>query len=140
MHDTELALLIDRLMRRIHNGLQASAHSFDRKGVGPGGGIILMTLADHGGMRLSDLTTQVSRDKSQMTRAIRVLEGKGLVARVPCETDGRVSRVSLTDAGHEVVAELTEAVAGVVGNLLTPLSAGEQRTLKDLLRRTGVDR
>jgi len=105
MQDTELALLTDRFMRRIHSGLQAKADSFDTEKVGSGGGILL-NLADMGSPSMHDLTHQVARDKSQMTRTIRLLEGKGLVARKTAPSDARVTLVSFTPKGEAVVREL----------------------------------
>ena len=133
MQDTELALLVDRLMRRIHFGLQARAPEFDRKAVGPSGGIVLMTLAEMGCCGLNELTQRVARDKSQMTRTIRSLEEKGLVQRQLSPDDGRVSLVSLTPEGDQVVAELMDTVADVIGDLLSPISHDEKETLKELL-------
>ena len=135
MQETELALLVDRFMRTIHSGLQARSSDFDRKGVGPGGGIVLMALADAGQISLYALTQSVARDKSQMTRTIRSLEAKGLVARETSSEDARVTLVTLTSEGRQVVAELTSAVAGVVGDILEPISPEERRTLRDLLAR-----
>ena len=135
MSDTDLALLVDRFMRSIHFGLQQTAAEFDTARVGPGGGIILMTLADTGEVPLSALTTLVARDKSQMTRAIRDLEGKGLVTRTPSPEDGRVSLISLTPQGKSVVADLQAGVARVIDGLLDPISAAERATLKGLLAR-----
>lgn len=135
MQDPDLALLFDRLMRSIHFGLQKRAPGFDRKAVGPGGGIVLMTLADAGCISLHELTRRVARDKSQMTRLIRSLETKGLVARAASPDDGRVTLVRLTPEGVEVVRELTETVAEVVGEILEPISQAERQTLKALLAR-----
>ncbi|MEM9331107.1 MAG: MarR family winged helix-turn-helix transcriptional regulator [Pseudomonadota bacterium] len=138
LHDTELALLVDRFMRRIHFGLQSRAPDFDKKSVGPGGGFILMTLADMGYTRLNELTRRVARDKSQMTRTMHSLERKGLVRREPSPTDGRVSMVSLTPEGDVVVGELMAAVADAIGEILEPISEEEKETLKHLLRRIHV--
>lgn len=135
MQDSDIALLIDGLMRRIHFGLQAQAPDFDRYQVGQGGGIVLLTLAETGPVGLSDLTRKLARDKSQMTRMIRVLEEKGLITRRPAPGDKRASLVALSLAGQEVVADLKQALSGVVGGLLSPLSPGEQAQLGDLLRR-----
>ncbi|MEM7284250.1 MAG: MarR family transcriptional regulator [Pseudomonadota bacterium] len=135
LHDPELALLVDRFMRRIHFGLQSRAHEFDRKSVGPGGGVILMTLADMGCTPLNELTNRVARDKSQMTRTMHSLEKKGLVKREPSPTDGRVSMVSLTLEGNKVVKELMATVADVIGDILEPISDAEKQTLKNLLQR-----
>ncbi|MEL6521205.1 MAG: MarR family transcriptional regulator [Pseudomonadota bacterium] len=122
-------------MRRIHFGLQAKAHEFDTAKVGPGGGIVLLTLAEMGCTSLHELTHRVARDKSQMTRTIRSLEHKGLVERQSSPSDARVSLVSLTDAGEEMVKELQKAVAQTIGSILAPITKAEERVLKDLLVR-----
>ena len=135
MQDTDLALLVDRFMRSIHFGLQERAPSFDRESVGPGGGIVLMTLADTGRISLNELTKRVARDKSQMTRMIRSMEAKGLVVREVSQNDRRVSLICLTSKGAEVADELLQAVAEVVGEILGPISETERQTLRDLLAR-----
>ncbi|MEL7215201.1 MAG: MarR family transcriptional regulator [Pseudomonadota bacterium] len=133
--DTDLALLIDRLMRHIHFGLQAKSAEFDTARVGPGGGIILLTLADMGTPALSELTRRLARDKSQMTRAIRGLEEKGLLERSPSPEDGRVTRVALTAEGRDVVSGLHHAVAETIHDVLGPVSAEERATLQGILAR-----
>ena len=135
MQDTDLALLIDRFMRTIHFGLQQRAPGFDREAVGPGGGIVLMTLADAGKISLHELSSRVARDKSQMTRMIRSLESKGLVIKEISPDDGRVSLVSLTPKGVAIVGELMQTVAEVIGEILQPISEDERRELTALLSR-----
>ncbi len=135
MNDSDLALLIDRFMRRIHFGLQAKADDFDTAKVGPGGGIVLLTLADMGCPGLNELTHRVARDKSQMTRTIRSLEAKGLVQRKPSPHDARVSLVELTEAGKDVVKSLQAAVAETIDDILSPISKSEEDTLRALLKR-----
>lgn len=135
MQDTDLALLIDRFMRRIHFGLQAKAQDFDTEKVGPGGGIVLLTLAEMGCPGVHELTRRVARDKSQMTRTIRSLERKGLVGRRPSATDARVTLVYLTEDGEKVVRALQEAVADTIADILAPVSEAEERTLRALLER-----
>lgn len=135
MQNIELALLVDRFMRKIHFGLQSKAHDFDRERVGPGGGIVLLTLADMGCPGLNELTRRVARDKSQMTRTIRSLETKGLVARRASPDDARVSLVHLTREGEAVVDELRQAVAETIGEILAPISRQEEKVLQDLLER-----
>lgn len=152
MQDTDLALLIDRFMRTIHHELQARASGFDGEAVGPGGGIVLMTLADmtladttlvdmtlaeSGRISLNELTRKVARDKSQMTRMIRSLEAKGLVGREASPDDGRVSLVFLTPKGQGIARDLMGAVAEVINDILSPISADEKRMLKDILARVG---
>ena len=135
MQDSELALLIDRFMRRIHFGLQAKGPTFDTEKVGPGGGIVLLTLSDMGCPSLHALTKQVARDKSQMTRTSRALEAKGLVGRTPSPDDARVTRGYLTPIGARVVETLQEAVSETINEILAPISSSEEQVLRDLLER-----
>ncbi|MEX0310620.1 MAG: MarR family winged helix-turn-helix transcriptional regulator [Tateyamaria sp.] len=135
MKDTELALLLDRFMRHIHFGLQAKADSFDTARVGPGGGIVLLTLAEMGNPSMQDLTRRVARDKSQMTRMIRSLEAKGLVERKASPHDARVSLVCLTAEGENVVAVFKNAVAETINEVLSPISEDESRTMRTILKR-----
>lgn len=135
MADTDLALSVDRFMRRIHSALQVKAAQFDTENVGPAGGMLLLTLAEMGHPEIRELTARFARDKSQMTRVIGMLETKGLVARRPSQRDQRASVVSLTPKGHEVVADLSRALAETVGALVAPLSPEDQETLKTLMKR-----
>lgn len=135
MQNTNLALLIDRFMRRIHGSLHSKAHEFDTARVGPGGGFVLMTIAELGRPGLHELTMRVARDKSQMTRMVRTLETKGLVAREPSPHDGRVTLVSLTDAGENAVRAMQLALTETIEEILEPISTSEKRLLTELLRR-----
>ncbi|MEM0991148.1 MAG: MarR family winged helix-turn-helix transcriptional regulator [Pseudomonadota bacterium] len=135
MHDIDLALLIDRFMRRIHFGLQSKAHTFDTAQVGPGGGIVLLTLSEMGCPGLHALTKRVARDKSQMTRTIRALERKGLVVRTASPHDARVTLVCLTPAGAQVVKDLQHAVAETIAEILGVLPEADEKALKSLLQR-----
>ena len=135
MSDTELAILVDRFMRQIHMSLQAKASGFDTENVGPGGGMVLLTLADMGPSEMHELTRRVARDKSQMTRLMKSLETKGLLERTTSKADARVSIVSLTPLGNEVVDTLRRSVAEAIGQVLSPITAQEKEQLKDLMRK-----
>lgn len=135
MSTKDVALLVDRFMRTIHFGLQERAPGFDKMAVGPGGGIVLMTLSDTGQISLNKLTERVARDKSQMTRMIRSLETKGLVVRQASPDDARVSLISLTPNGERVVEELLQTVTEVIDGILAPISDSEKQTLQALLAR-----
>ena len=135
MSDTELAILVDRFMRQIHMSLQAKAAGFDTENVGPGGGMVLLTLADMGPSEMQELTRRGARDKSQMTRLMKSLETKGLLERTTSKADARVSIVSLTPFGNEVVDTLRRAVAEAIGQVLSPITEQEKEQLKHLMRK-----
>ena len=135
MASNDLAQLVDRLMRRIHMGLTARAADFDTERVGPGGGMILLAIADLGQPSMGALARDLARDKSQLTRAIAGLEGKGLVQRFASETDARVTEIGLTEFGRSVVEGLRGGVADSLAAALPGLSPGEQAKLEELLRK-----
>ena len=135
MADIEIALLIDRLMRRIHVTLQARASEFDTEDVGPNGGILLLTLAEMTNASMHDLSQALARDKSQMSRLIQSLEGKDLVSRTPSPDDGRVTRVALTDKGSRVVEDLRAALAQAIGDIMTGITPEEKSSFRALLHR-----
>lgn len=130
-----MAMLFDRLTRRIHVSLQKAAPEFDTEKIGPGGGIILLTLNDLGPVPMAVLARALVRDKSQMTRAVASLARKDLVTRSANAEDSRVVTVALTDKGREMVLTLQKAIDQAVNAQLTPLSEDERRTLHDLLAR-----
>ena len=135
MTQPNLAILLDRFVRRMHLSLSAKAAVFDTEKVGPGGAIFLLTLDEMGTVPLHALTERLMRDKSQMTRLVRSLERKGLIARHACADDARVTLISLTDAGRGVVVTHLDAVAETLDDLLAPLSASESTQFRELLTR-----
>ena len=135
MSDIEIARLVDSLMRRIHASLNAEAATFDIHQIGPGGGILLLTLAEIEPIPILDLARQMSRDKSQITRATKALERKGLIERQESPNDARVCLLALTPMGHETVGMLQQAVAKVLADILSPLSSTERQSFKALLSR-----
>ena len=133
MPDIRIAQLVDRFLRRIHAGLHAKAGDFDTDRVGPGGGLILMTLADIEPAPIHTLVRLMARDKSQMTRAIKALEDKGLLARAQSSHDARVCLLQLTPKGHSTVARMQGAIAEVIDGILMPLEPEDRTQLRRLL-------
>lgn len=133
--DVQIAQLVDRLMRRIHAGLHARAPEFDTERLGPGGSMILLTLADVEPVAMNDLSRRMARDKSQMTRVLKSLEGKGMILREISRDDGRVCLVRLSDRGRKMVGVLQDVLAETVGQVLTPMSEDERDTFIGLLSR-----
>ena len=133
MTDIELALLVDRFMRRIHGAVHRKAPHFDTERVGPGGGMILLTLADLGPAQMQELARRLARDKSQMTRAVRVLEEKGLISRTTSQQDARASVVTLTQKGHQTVDTLRAVLAETIDEILGPIGDDKKQQLQDLL-------
>ena len=133
----EIALRFDRLMRRITSGISRRHEELDRFGTGPLGGLIVLTLADLEPCPVHRLVDRLARDKSQMTRMIKVLERKNLVVRQPSPSDGRVVLLALSDRGRQLLRAIRAVMTDVVGETLHPLDDGERAVLLNILRKVG---
>ena len=132
---TEFAYYTDRFVRRIHSKLHPRAFAVDKEKVGQLGGLILMALAELEPVPIQSLVSHMARDKSQMTRAIKSLETKGLIERVVFPDDRRVCLLQLTSKGHSLVKVFTSLLGDVITELLEPLSNNEKEQLLKLLRK-----
>jgi DNA-binding MarR family transcriptional regulator len=94
----------------------------------------LGTLGDDGGFRMSDLAESWGCDASYVTTLADGLQERGLAERRPHPTDRRVKTIVLTPAGHAKRARALELFAEPP-SAFNALSAGEQRQLRDLLRK-----
>ena len=83
---------------------------------------------------MGELAAMMRCDNSNMTGIVDRMEERGLVRRAPAEGDRRVKLIELTEEGARTreemarrIAEPPEPIAG--------LSAADQKTLHDILRR-----
>jgi DNA-binding MarR family transcriptional regulator len=79
----------------------------------------LAALDEQGPCRVSDLAEQARLDVSVVSRHLQHLEREGLVARAPDPTDGRASRLQLTETGCRVLADHRAALDSAVASRLT---------------------
>lgn len=132
--EREIAMLMDRFMRRTHSGIHARAKAFDTDQVGPGGSMMLLALSDLQPAPISDLVRELTRDKSQVTRAIQRFERLGLVERRSSSDDARVSLLTLSPKGEAYVEGVKTILTDTIANLLAPCSADERANLQQVLR------
>ncbi|MEM6585358.1 MAG: MarR family winged helix-turn-helix transcriptional regulator [Pseudomonadota bacterium] len=81
------------------------------------------------------LTEAIKIDKVAINRACKVLEGRGLIARVPNATDGRSHLMVLTDEGRAIHAEVLPIALQTEAELLAGFSKVEQDQLRAMLER-----
>jgi DNA-binding MarR family transcriptional regulator len=66
---------------------------------------VLGMLSDHGELRLGAVAESLGVDTSVISRTVAAAEHRGLVARRPDPRDGRAWLLSLTERGHQVLAD-----------------------------------
>ncbi|MFM7350450.1 MAG: MarR family winged helix-turn-helix transcriptional regulator [Erythrobacter sp.] len=94
---------------------------------------VMAVLGDGGNMTQRDLTEATVMDKVAVNRAVKVLEERGLVARVPNPEDGRSHLLALTGEGRGIHAEVMPLARATEADLLAGLGAGEEALLRRLL-------
>jgi DNA-binding MarR family transcriptional regulator len=93
--------------------------------------------AEAAGGRLTqrDLTEATVMDKVAVNRAVKVLEERGLVARVPNPEDGRSHLLRLSCEGRGIHAEVMPLARATEADLLAGLGREEEVLLRRLLAR-----
>lgn len=86
-------------------------------------------------LTMSSLAGQVSLTTSGVTRLVDRMAAVGLVERVPCPTDRRVSYARLTTAGREKLDEALPVHAANLREVFAGFSDADRRTLDALLDR-----
>jgi DNA-binding MarR family transcriptional regulator len=93
---------LPRFMRLVHaHKSQVANEGRDRAAL-----VLLFPLHRLGPLRQGALADLVHADPSTVSRHVATLVDQGLVRRVADESDGRASRLVITDAGHSALQEL----------------------------------
>ena len=96
---------------------------------------VMAVLGDSGSMTQRALTAATVMDKVAVNRAVKVLEERGLVGRVPNPGDGRSHLLELTGEGRAIHAEVMPLAQAIERELLDGLADGEEAILRRLLAR-----
>ena len=94
---------------------------------------VMAVLGDSGRMTQRALTAATVMDKVAVNRAVKVLEERGLIARVPNPDDGRSSLLALSAEGAAIHAEVMPLARATERELLSGLAPGEEALLRRLL-------
>ncbi|WP_233517369.1 MarR family winged helix-turn-helix transcriptional regulator [Geodermatophilus marinus] len=97
--------------------------------------VLLFPLERLGPLRQSALAEQVHADPSTVSRHVAALIERGLVQRVADETDGRASRLVVTDAGREALRSVRAEREAHLARVTAGWPPGELADLTRLLGR-----
>ena len=86
-------------------------------------GRVLYEIAHRKRPTATEIGRDLRLDAGYLSRLLRALESRGLVARQPSPTDGRQSLLGLTESGVTAVADLESRAAADIVALLAPLTS-----------------
>jgi DNA-binding MarR family transcriptional regulator len=96
--------------------------------------LLMLSQAEKGEMRPSELAESTRLSRSGATRLIDRLEHDGLVERRACGTDRRGSLVALTPAGESAFREAGRVhLRGIEEHVGSHLTSDQLRTLREIL-------
>ncbi len=101
----------------------------------PGQFGVLTLIQANQGLNQSELGEAMGVDRSTVVAVIDRLERRGLVQRAPAPNDRRSYALRLSSDGDATLRRLEPLVRRHEATIASDLSAAEQRTLIDLLRR-----
>ena len=127
--DAEIAARLRLSATRLARRLRKEAGS----GLSPSQGSALAAVHNHGPLTLGALAEHERVAPPTITKVVAFLEAEGLVVRSADPTDGRVSRVTTTKAGDDLVGESRRRKTAWLTTQVGQLSADEQARLADAL-------
>ncbi|HWM29904.1 MAG TPA: bifunctional helix-turn-helix transcriptional regulator/GNAT family N-acetyltransferase [Woeseiaceae bacterium] len=96
---------------------------------------ILYELAHRAGLTAAALGKDLGLDPGYVSRILKKFEGRGFLARLPSNDDGRQSLLTLTEAGRRAFAPLDQASRNDVAAMLNGLPASGRETLLQAMLR-----
>ena len=80
------------------------------------------------------LADRLRLDRSFLSRILKRLEGKSLIARTPDPADSRASHIAITAEGKTVLGELDSRSEAQIGSLIAALSPAELQEVQRAMR------
>jgi DNA-binding MarR family transcriptional regulator len=128
---TDLAPVITQTARSMRTAL---SRSLVESGLYAGQDGVILALSEEDGMTPGHLANRMGVKAPTMTRTIGRMEAQGFLERRSDGTDGRLTKVHLTEPGLKSVEQIGRAVAECGELAVKGLSDKEVRTLLKLLK------
>ncbi|NMH77703.1 MarR family winged helix-turn-helix transcriptional regulator [Pseudonocardia xinjiangensis] len=123
---TDLAARLRLVVGRLHRRIRIDG----RESIPPLQLSALVTVEQHGPLRLSELARREAVTAPTMSRVLASLDDQGLVIRTPDPNDARGVRIVLSDKGAARLAEVRSHRTALVARRLARLDV-EQRHILD---------
>jgi len=94
---------------------------------------LLRHIAENPGITLTQLSSLMLTDKSNITRLIKSVETEGLVCKQKHQTDGRAISLFLTDYGQQLSREAADAHDSFTSQRFSPIREQANGILEELV-------
>jgi DNA-binding MarR family transcriptional regulator len=101
--------------------------------------LMLEGMKDNDGLRMSQLAEYVGTTPPTVTKLVRELEHRGLIARCPDADDGRATILSLTGEGRRVAEQIGRARLEGLREVMADWSETDLRSFTTLFERLRAD-
>ncbi|HEY2068209.1 MAG TPA: MarR family winged helix-turn-helix transcriptional regulator [Rhizomicrobium sp.] len=110
-------------------------HYSDRFGLSIAEWRVMAVIGQTSGLSARDVARRTAMDKVQVSRAVAALVGTRRLQRDGDETDGRVTRLSLTAKGRAIYDEIVPLALHLEAVFLAALSPSERDVLDGLMQK-----
>lgn len=137
--NAQLSLKLFVVLSKAYKGIMDQAmKDMKRHGLSVTEFAILELLYHKGKFPLQQIGDKVLITSGSITYNIDKLEKKGLLRRVPCPDDRRVTYAEMTDEGAKWMENVFPEHAAVIDTIMNALSAEEKRETIALLKKLGL--
>jgi len=126
---TELAARLRLVVGRLHRRIRIDG----RESIPPLQLSALVTVEQHGPLRLSELARREAVTAPTMSRVLAALDEQGLVIRTPDPHDARGVRIVVSEEGAARLAEVRSHRTALVARRLARLDDDERRRIVEAL-------
>jgi MarR family 2-MHQ and catechol resistance regulon transcriptional repressor len=138
-NETERALKLFIVLSRASKVILEEAHKTSEKhGLNPTEFAVLELLHHTGRQPIQKIGQKILLRSGSMTYVVDKLEKRGLLERVFCEEDKRVTYMSITPSGIELMTSIFPEHADNIEAIMSSLTSEEQNQAIGLLRKLGL--
>lgn len=138
-NSTDRALKLFIVLSRASKVILEEAHKVNEKyGLNSTEFGVLELLHHRGRQPIQKIGQKILLRSGSMTYVVDKLEKRGFLERLLCEEDKRVTYISITETGIELIQSIFPEHTKNIESLMSGLDAKEQNEAIDLLRKLGL--
>lgn len=138
-NSTDRALKLFIVLSRASKVISEDAHRLiDKYGLNPTEFAVMELLHHRGRQPIQKIGHKILLRSGSMTYVVDKLEKRGFLERLLCEKDKRVTYISITEMGVELIESIFPEHAKNIEALMSGLDAEEQDAAINLIRKLGL--